>query len=191
MARKKAQKKQGVTQQLSQASWQTGSLITFEPHHTMTSPLNRRRLFASIAELGFGGLLTYLSSQSPSPQVPTQSKAPSPEPRLLKTRIPNPNKPRLALQDSPLRGFEYRQPKALLYDMAPGDSLVFVAEPTNPHDSNAVRVHWQGRHIGYLPRENNEHASRLLRQGAELQGNILSLDPEHSCQPILMAVHLA
>lgn len=73
------------------------------------------------------------------------------------------------IQTSRLAGFHHHGQDAWLHQMKPGDGLELVAEPANPHDKYAVRVHWQGNMVGYLPRSSNHVVSRLLRQGAPLR----------------------
>lgn len=81
------------------------------------------------------------------------------------------------LQTSPLRGYDHYGDPVHLATLRLGERLTLQAEPANPHDTYAVRVHHQGRHIGYLPRESNHVVSRLLRQGAPLGALIAWLDP--------------
>lgn len=80
------------------------------------------------------------------------------------------------LQTSPLRGYAYRGDLAHLHSLKVGDELTLCAEPANPHDKYAVRVHHRDQHIGYLPRESNHVVSRLLRQGAPLRAVIAWID---------------
>lgn len=93
------------------------------------------------------------------------------------------------LQTSPLRGYVYRGDPAHLYSLKLGDTLTLCAEPANPHDKYAVRVHHQDRHIGYLPRESNHVVSRLLRQGAPLCAVIAWLDRTPNLQ-IPLTLHV-
>lgn len=69
-------------------------------------------------------------------------------------------------------GFQYYDGPEVLPAMQPGDSLELSVEPENPHDSYAVELYWQGRKLGYVPRSDNKHISRLLRQGARLRATI-------------------
>lgn len=101
-----------------------------------------------------------------------------------------PSVARYVLQRSPVRGFHYRQPPELLRRLQLGDSVTFKAEPDNPHDSKAVMVWWQNQHIGYLPREDNAHASCLLRQGLRLCGRIIGLRPDHLWEPVSIEVFI-
>jgi hypothetical protein len=82
---------------------------------------------------------------------------------------------RILLQVSPLAGFQYHEAKAVWDDMEVGDLLSLVREPQNPHDPRAVRVEWQGRMIGYVPRAENEAVSRQLDQGNRLEARITRL----------------
>lgn len=82
------------------------------------------------------------------------------------------------LQTSPLRGAAHYADPATLAILKPGDPLELIAEPFNPHDLYAVRIHLNGRHIGYLPRQSNHVVSRLLKQGAPLRGEVAWLAPD-------------
>jgi hypothetical protein len=86
------------------------------------------------------------------------------------------------LQTSPLRGYAYLGDLAHLHALKIGDELTLCAEPANPHDKYAVRVHHQDRHIGYLPRASNHVVSRLLRQGAPLRAAVAWIDPGSNLQ---------
>ena len=68
----------------------------------------------------------------------------------------------LLLQDSPLAGFQFHAGKKLWPQMRVGDSLSLIREPDNVHDSRAIRVEWQGQHIGYVPRRENTDIARLM-----------------------------
>lgn len=81
------------------------------------------------------------------------------------------------LQTSPLRGYAHYGDLAHLHTLKVGDALALCAEPANPHDKYAVRVHHGDRQIGYLPAPSNHVASRLLRQGAPLRAVVAWIDP--------------
>ena len=71
---------------------------------------------------------------------------------------------RIIVQQSPLAGFQYYDGKVLWDNMRVGDTLTLVREPQNPHDTNAVRVVWNGQSLGYVP-----------RRGAPVQARIINL----------------
>jgi hypothetical protein len=65
-------------------------------------------------------------------------------------------------------GLQYHEAPALLHHLAPGQPLTLTAEPDNPFDHFAVRIDYQGRKLGYVPRGDNRHLSRLLRQDVRI-----------------------
>jgi hypothetical protein len=81
----------------------------------------------------------------------------------------------ILLQDSPLAGFQYHAGKALWPQMRVGDALALIREPDNAYDANAVRIEWQGRKIGYVPRRDNADAARFLDSGQALEARISRL----------------
>ncbi|HWA54732.1 MAG TPA: HIRAN domain-containing protein [Solirubrobacterales bacterium] len=46
-----------------------------------------------------------------------------------------------------------------------------IPEPSNPYDSNAVRVDIQGRCVGYLSREDAAELGQAISEGIQRQGN--------------------
>lgn len=50
-----------------------------------------------------------------------------------------------------------------------GAELTCHREPSNPHDSWAVRLEHQGTKVGFLPKSRNEVLARLLDAGKELR----------------------
>ena len=82
---------------------------------------------------------------------------------------------RIVVQDAPLAGFVHYDGGALWGDMKKGDRLALVREPANPHDPNAVRIEWQGRMLGYVPRRDNADLARQLDRGARVEARITEL----------------
>lgn len=56
-----------------------------------------------------------------------------------------------------------------------GDRLTLTREPDNPHDRLAVRVDWNGRKLGYLPRPENAGIARLMNEGGRFTGYIVDV----------------
>ena len=79
------------------------------------------------------------------------------------------------MQSSPLAGAQYYQAKALWNEMKIGDALTLVREPANPHDSNAVRVEWNGQPLGYVPRRENRAVAQQMDRGGAVEGRISKL----------------
>ncbi|TYO97626.1 HIRAN domain-containing protein [Geothermobacter ehrlichii] len=78
----------------------------------------------------------------------------------------------LLLNRFSIAGFRYYQGTALLPILRPGQTLQLRAEPDNPHDAFAVRIEWNGRKLGYVPRrivgvvalESNRHPGSPARK---------------------------
>jgi hypothetical protein len=86
---------------------------------------------------------------------------------------------RLLVQSSPLAGFRYGEAAALWPQLRVGDELALVRESDNPRDANAVRVEWQGRRLGYVPRRENAALAQGLDRGAPLRARLSRLE-EHA-----------
>ncbi len=82
---------------------------------------------------------------------------------------------RILLQSTLTAGLRHHDAKAVWDELRVGDSLVLVREADNPHDSNAVRVDWKDRTLGYLPKSENTFVARQLDRGAALAARIVAL----------------
>jgi hypothetical protein len=82
---------------------------------------------------------------------------------------------RIVVQHAPLAGFVYYDGQAVWDQMKTGDRLTLVREPGNPHDSNAVRLQWQGRMLGYVPKRDNPDLARQMDHGARVEARITEL----------------
>ena len=83
---------------------------------------------------------------------------------------------RIVVQHAPLAGFVYYDGKAVWDQMKKGDRLALVREPANPHDTNAIRLEWQGHMLGYVPRRDNVDLARQIDLGARPEARITALD---------------
>src|SRR5262249_33433949 len=81
----------------------------------------------------------------------------------------------IVVQRSPLAGFRHYEAPAVWREVRERDRLHLVREPDNPYDSNAVRVEWRGRKLGYLPRRDNAAVARQLDRGAALEASVARL----------------
>ncbi|MFL6580534.1 MAG: HIRAN domain-containing protein [Burkholderiales bacterium] len=82
---------------------------------------------------------------------------------------------RILIQSSPVAGFQFHEGKQLWNELKVGDVLMLVREPDNPHDARAVRVHWNGHLLGYVPRAQNDAVARQLDRGNKLEARIVRL----------------
>jgi hypothetical protein len=83
---------------------------------------------------------------------------------------------RFLIQQCPLAGFQHHQGEALWNQLGVGNRLELVREPANPYDGNAIRIDWNGRKLGYIPRIQNQAAARLLDEGTRLEARIGRLE---------------
>jgi len=81
----------------------------------------------------------------------------------------------IVVQRSPLAGFRHYEALEVWREVRAGDRLELVREPDNPYDPNAVRIDWQGRKLGYLPRPDNAAVARQLDRGTALQAHVARL----------------
>jgi len=79
--------------------------------------------------------------------------------------------------DEPLFERSYRGPNMSHCGLRPGDILTLRREPRNPYDSFAVEIIRGDIKLGYVPRTDNIHISRLLGQGARLTCRPVHVDP--------------
>jgi len=84
---------------------------------------------------------------------------------------------RLLVQESPLAGYRYAEAADVWPLLRVGDELELSREPDNPHDPNAVRVHWRGWKLGYVPRRDNAALAWGLDRGEPLRARISRLEP--------------
>jgi hypothetical protein len=84
---------------------------------------------------------------------------------------------RVLLQAAPLAGSQFHALPELAGRMTVGDALTLRREPDNRHDPYAVRVEWQGRMLGYVPRRENRAVAAALDQGVPLEARISRLRP--------------
>jgi hypothetical protein len=87
---------------------------------------------------------------------------------------------RMLVQSSPLAGFRYYDAKQVWDDMQVGDALVLVREPHNAYDTNAVRVEWRGRKLGYIPRAENRAVAYHMDRGGTVEARISRLQPHRN-----------
>lgn len=114
---------------------------------------------------------------------------------------------RMVLNIFSIAGFQFYDGPALVHRLKPDDEIVHAigngssspeelvqgvdphdfrsdcrldlrAEPENPHDPFAVEIFFQTVKLGYVPRSDNRHISRLLLQGASLDCRVIAIDPE-------------
>jgi hypothetical protein len=64
-----------------------------------------------------------------------------------------------------IAGFKYYEGAFVFSDLEVGQQLEMVADPTNQYDDHAVELHFKGKKIGFIPRNQNYSISKLLLAG--------------------------
>jgi len=82
---------------------------------------------------------------------------------------------RMLVQSSPLAGYNYHEAAKVAEVMRAGDALTLIREPGNPHDANAIRVEWQARKLGYIPRTQNVALAGAMDRGEAIAARISRL----------------
>ncbi len=87
-------------------------------------------------------------------------------------------KKKILINQFSIAGFQYYQGPSWLDWMKVGEAVTFEAEPGNPYDAFAVKILYRGQQVGYVPRSDNRHISRLLKHNVPLQGRIAGVNPQ-------------
>lgn len=77
-----------------------------------------------------------------------------------------------------IAGFQFYDGPRWVGKMKPGELLTLTAEDDNPHDRFAVKIERNGVKVGYVPRTDNFHVSRLIRRGADLRCEVEAVSPD-------------
>lgn len=78
-----------------------------------------------------------------------------------------------------IAGFAYHDGPKLTDRLQVGARLEVKEEFDNPFDCNAVALYLGSSHIGYVPRAENRHLARLIRQGARLESRVVAVNHDH------------
>lgn len=81
----------------------------------------------------------------------------------------------LQLQHSALAGSQYYALSSAWPDIREGDPLTLVREPGNRHDRNAIRIEWNGRQLGYVPRSENRVLAAAMDRGQRFAARVSRL----------------
>lgn len=82
----------------------------------------------------------------------------------------------LLVQRSPLAGSQYYALSSVWQEIRPGDRLTLVREPDNRHDLHAIRVEWNGRQLGYVPRSENRALAAAMDRGEAVEARVVRLN---------------
>ena len=76
-----------------------------------------------------------------------------------------------------IAGYQYADGGEVEHLLMPGTRLELKREPGNPHDGSAIRIGFQGRKLGYIPRTANQVPAALMDQGYILHAITLEHAP--------------
>jgi hypothetical protein len=93
--------------------------------------------------------------------------------------LPKPE-PGNLIQTVRVNGLTYNHYKACQGAIAVGDAIKLMAEPSNLHDRNAVKVGWGGFQIGWVPRDENADIAARLGRGEVLLSKVIQHIPADS-----------
>lgn len=82
----------------------------------------------------------------------------------------------LMIRPSVLAGSQYYALDTAWQEIRVGDRLQLIREPKNRHDRFAIRVEWQGRQLGYVPRAHNRLLAEAMDAGDRLFARIIRLN---------------
>lgn len=87
---------------------------------------------------------------------------------------------RFTLMQRQVAGLSYHVNVEQLREFTVGADVTMVREPTNPHDSNAVCLHYHGEKIGYVPRSDALLVAALMDNGYDrvLHARIVEVSPK-------------
>lgn len=98
---------------------------------------------------------------------------PSPPPPLPPPPAPP---PRVPLVEAFVAGFRFHAGLEVAGRIRAGHPLTLVRDPGNRFDPNAIRLLWEGRQIGFVPRTENAAAARLLDHGRVLEALVVAVN---------------
>lgn len=87
-----------------------------------------------------------------------------------------PRAQRHLIQKCHLAGYQHHHGEDLWSYLTVGDRLDLRREPDNQQDNNAIRIDWNGRQIGYLPRNQNQTTALMLDNRVHLEARIGGLE---------------
>ena len=135
-----------------------------KPTKHRQNPGCHRFLGAALFALALAGAVQAATSPEQNPEVPATQRGQA----------------TLLIQSSPLAGSQFHALPDLVSQIKVGDTLTLQRDPTNPHDSNAIQVLWQGHMLGFVPRRENKAVARAMDRGDPLVARVVALRPEES-----------
>jgi len=100
-------------------------------------------------------------------------------------------KKNILLNKCSVAGFQYYQGREVINFLKESDSLNLSVEVDNEYDKYAVEIYYQNTKLGYIPRSENKHISRMLQAGIDLDCQVLAIDPKKQAwHAVIVAVYI-
>ena len=61
--------------------------------------------------------------------------------------------------------------------MKKGDSIIFINHYEKEHDNYVVKIEYKNKMIGHVPRSDNKHLFRMLKQDLKLHCEEIEINP--------------
>lgn len=97
--------------------------------------------------------------------------------------------PKYLLNKFYVAGFQYYKGPSVIEEIEKGDILRLKADPENEYDRFAVSIYHNEKMLGHVPRTDNKHISRLMRQDVSLTCKIAEVNPQNDTWKMLK-VHI-
>lgn len=68
-----------------------------------------------------------------------------------------------------IAGVRFHELDSVIDDIAEGDHLTLVPEPSNKFDPNAVKIEFLGAMLGYIPKKHSSEVCAMIDVGKELE----------------------
>jgi len=88
-------------------------------------------------------------------------------------------------------GFQYYQGREVIDSLKENDTLKLSVEVDNQYDKYAVEIYYKNKKLGYVPKSENKHISRMLQAGITLDCQVLAIDPKKQAwHAVIVAVYI-
>jgi hypothetical protein len=81
----------------------------------------------------------------------------------------------IIVQQSPIAGFQYYAGNDIFSELWVDTPLLLLRNQDNPHDANAVAVHYKKYKLGFVPRADNTAVAHMLDRGEHLSARVVEL----------------
>lgn len=77
-----------------------------------------------------------------------------------------------------IAGVRFHELDNVINDIAEGDNLALIPEPSNKFDPNAIKVEYRQAMIGYIPKKHSSEVAAMIEVGKELECVLTKLNKD-------------